>query len=73
MKKRLSAAWASIVKPAARWLANQVGQRELVVIVGLALIAMGLREVSTAAAFAVPGAVLVWMAIPSRPPFFGKE
>lgn len=65
MTRRLIAAIA--------WMRAQVGPREGTVIVGLALIWLGLRDVSAAAALAVPGAVLVWMALPPRPPFIGKE
>lgn len=41
--------------------------REIVFCAGLVLLSGGLALVSWAAALAVPGAVLVWLAIPPRP------
>jgi hypothetical protein len=40
--------------------------RELVFLVGLALLAGGLALVSIPAALIVPGSLLVWLAIPPR-------
>lgn len=64
------------MKPVARWFSSlggpvQANQRELVFAVGLGLIAYGLSLVSTPAAFIVPGAILVWLAIP--PPIKGSK
>jgi hypothetical protein len=54
------------MRHAARYLseAAAMNSRELVFAAGLALVAYGLSLVSTAAAFIIPGAVLVWLAIP---------
>jgi hypothetical protein len=41
-----------------------MNSRELVFAAGLALVAYGLSLVSTAAAFIIPGPMLVWLAIP---------
>lgn len=41
--------------------------RELVFGLGLLLLSSGLALISRAAALAVPGAILVWMAIPPMP------
>ena len=47
-------------------------RRDVLVLVGLLLIAIGGWFVFWPAAFFVPGAVLVWYALPSRPPFIEK-
>lgn len=49
------------------------GRQELMVLAGLALLWSGLRIWSPAAALAIPGAIVVWMALPSRPPFIGGK
>lgn len=69
MKKRALKATRAI----AVWLISHVDQREVLVFAGLALIWLGLRDVSSAAALAIPGAVLVWLALPPRPPFIGGK
>jgi len=53
----------------ARWVRQEVGLQELLVLTGLVLLGAGLWQVSPAAGLAVPGAVLVWAALPQRPPF----
>lgn len=47
-------------------------RRDVLVLVGLGLIAIGCWCIYWPAAFLVPGAVLLWYALPSRPPFIDK-
>lgn len=54
-------------------ISDYVGGREVMIAAGLLLIWWGFREVSPPAALGIPGAVLVWMALPSRPPFIGGK
>ena len=56
-----------------RAVASQVGFAEIILVYGLVLIAYGLWEVSRPAALAIPGFVLVWLALPPRPPFFRSK
>lgn len=53
----------------ARQLATSIDKADVLLLIGLGLLSSGLWQVSTAAALAVPGALLVWLALPSRPPF----
>lgn len=61
------------MKHAVRWFSNVVAAvaasvvanaRELVFAFGMGLVAYGLSRLSIAAACIVPGAILVWLAIP---------
>lgn len=56
------------------WLARGAGcdRADVLVVLALLLISCGLWEVSRAAALAVPGVVLLWLALPPRPPFVRK-
>lgn len=56
------------MRAAALWFSNNIGARELVLVAGLALVAFGLAQLSTAAALIVPGAILVYLAIPPATP-----
>jgi uncharacterized membrane protein len=42
-------------------------------ILGLTLLAIGLWQVSAAAALAAVGVVLVWIGLPPRPPFMRRS
>ena len=53
-------------------LAPLVGAEELLLLVGLVLVSFGLWSVWKPGAFLVPGAVLVWIALPSRSPFVAR-
>jgi hypothetical protein len=46
-----------------------IDRSDVLVILGLALIAVGFWDLSRPVSLGVPGAVLVWYALPSRPPF----
>lgn len=50
-----------------QWLVANVDARDLVMIAGLALLAIGLFQVSVPAAFIVPGAVLTFVALRGGP------
>ena len=51
-------------------LAGTVDRRDLIVVTGLVLIAVGTWEISRALALGLPGVVLVWYGLPTRPWFF---
>ena len=48
-----------------------VDRADVIVVLGLALIAAGFWDVSRPVALGVPGAVLVWFGLPPRPRFIG--
>lgn len=53
-------------------LVGAVGADEAVLVCGLAAVTAGVWAVLGAAALAVPGAVLVWVSVPSRRPFIDR-
>lgn len=59
----------ALVRRSVAAVASVVGFDEVLILVGLVLVWYGLLEVSRAAAFAVPGAVILWLAVPPRKPF----
>jgi hypothetical protein len=69
-RRRLERILANIrsFAPIARYLYTFRG--DLTLLIGLWLIYVGCRQIYPAFAFAIPGAVLVWVALPSRPAFF---
>lgn len=60
----MRSAWAEIRR--------SIDRRDALVFLGVGLIAIGCWFVYWPAAFLVPGAVLLWYALPSRPPFIEK-
>lgn len=48
--------------------ALDIGLPDLVLVAGLCLLAVGLRAIYPPLAYIIPGAILVWLAIPPRPP-----
>lgn len=62
--RALLAAWALI--------ASVIGFDEIAIAVGLALVAFGLWDVWRPGAFILPGMVILWMAVPSRPAFITR-
>lgn len=50
------------------WLASMVGPKEVCLLSGLALLSWGCALIWSPAGFVVPGSILVWMALPPRPP-----
>ena len=64
---RRAARWCSeAARLVGRGLAASV--RELVLVVGLLLLSTGLAQIYRPAAFIVPGAILIWLAIPPAQP-----
>lgn len=56
----------------AKWvkaIRSSVDLADLLVLAGLVLIVAALWDVSRPAALGIPGVVLVWIALPPRPPF----
>lgn len=58
--------------PRVRAVAGAVSMGDVLLAVGLGLIAWGFWDVSRPVALGVPGAVLVWYALPPRPPFIER-
>ena len=54
-------------------LSDIVGAAEIVMGIGLVLIACGLWSVSRAAALTSVGVVLVWLSLPPRAPFIQRK
>lgn len=57
------------LKAFGRWVASLVGRDELVLCIGLSLIAVGFWDWWRPGVALVPGALLVWIAMPVRQPF----
>lgn len=55
-----------------RAMASVVGLDEVVLLAGISLIAVGFWEFWRPGAFLVPGALLVWVALPSRKGFIDR-
>lgn len=53
-------------------LVDTFDREDVLVILGLAMLGYGLWAVSHSAALIVPGIVLLWMFVPSRPPFIER-
>ena len=51
------------------WVIDTIELGDVLTVLGLVLLGVGLWRVSPAAGLAVPGAVLLFYALPSRPPF----
>lgn len=49
------------------------GRDDLVVLGGLAMLTAGAWSTLGLAALSLPGAVLVWYALPTRPPFVSRQ
>jgi hypothetical protein len=60
--------WAALADERGRFDVAQAG-----LLVGLGLVWYGLWQVHEPSAFLVPGAILVWLFLPSRPSFFGGQ
>lgn len=75
MISRLRRAWWVITfvsGRAAAWAADAIDKEDLLTLVGLLLVASGLWSVSRAAALILPGLILLWMFIPTRPPWIER-
>lgn len=46
---------------------------DLLVVAGVSLICVGVWQVFQPAALAIAGAVLLWVGLPTRPPFVGRD
>jgi hypothetical protein len=57
------------VLSSAQAIAAAVDRADVVVLLGLLLIGLGFWDVSRPVALGVPGAVLVWFGLPTRPRF----
>lgn len=51
--------------------AIDLDRSDVLVLVGLALLASGVWQVSSAYALTIVGAVVLWYGMPTRPPFIG--
>ena len=58
-----------IVLGSLAWAGETIELGDVLTCLGLILLGVGLWRVSPAAGLAVPGAVLIWYALPTRPPF----
>ncbi len=55
-----------------RWW-QAIGMGDALVLIGMALIAIGCWDAYRPASFIVPGLVLIFYALPTRPPFIERE
>lgn len=65
----MAARWARFcgaIATAARWLAAEIDAEDCVLAIGLVLVGVGIGMVCVPAGLAVPGAVLVYVALRSR-------
>jgi hypothetical protein len=60
------------VLAALAWLVERVDLSDVLVLVGLVALARGLVLVAPWMAYVAVGAVLIWYALPSRPPFIQR-
>lgn len=58
---------------AALAVSHEIGATEVACLIGLVLVWLGLAQVSRAAADVVVGAVILWMAVPPRPPLIHRS
>lgn len=75
MISRLRKAWTQSVRAVSGALtivATAIDKEDLLTLVGLVLVASGLWYVSRAAALILPGLILLWMFIPTRPPWIER-
>lgn len=75
MISRLRRAWNRSAGATVRAIAlasAAVDKEDVLMLAGLALLAAGLWLVSHAAALIVPGLILLWIFLPSRPPFVDR-
>lgn len=63
LRKRLAALVAALFGP------SGIQRDELLMLIGLALVATGAWQVWRPGAFLAPGLVLLWLALPARAPF----
>ena len=56
----------------AEWVTTSFDKEDVLTLVGLGLVATGLWWLSHAAALIVPGVILLWMFVPSRPPLIER-
>jgi hypothetical protein len=59
-------------KAAAAAIGRAFGVDEILLTIALALIGVGMRMVWAPGAYLVPGAVLLWIALPQRAPFVAR-
>jgi len=67
MRHRSAAVMAALFGP------NGLERDELLIVVGLALLARGFWLAWPPAAYIVPGALILWMALPSRSAFIVRK
>ncbi len=60
-------------KVVAKWLAAEFDADTVGVLIALLLIGIGFWHLWRPGAFIVPGLVVLWFALPSRPPFITRE
>jgi len=53
-------------------ITSEIDLQTLVLLVGLALMSVGLWEAWRPGAYLAPGVILVWMALPARRPFIHR-
>lgn len=61
-----------VLRQLVRAIASEVGRDELVLLLGLVMVAAGLYDVWRPGSLIVPGAILVWQALPSRAVFISR-
>jgi hypothetical protein len=54
-------------------LAREVGPAELLVLAGASALTIGVAQLSTAGAWIAIGLLLLWCALPPRPPFLERR
>ena len=65
--------WRQHLQRLATWCSSNIDVDDILVAVGLALLARGCWLVTPAAGWIVPGAILLWWALPQRPRFLAPK
>lgn len=76
MRMNIRRTWArsrGALETACRAVAGAIGLQEVLVVIGLIALSAACWEIYRPAAYGVPGAVLLWWSLPSRPPFITRD
>lgn len=67
------ATWRQRSRAIVSAIANEVGVKEIMLTISIALLSIGAGEAWPPAAWLAPSAVLLWIYLPTRYPFIGRS